>query len=92
MTHTLYREGTVESLLEDPEALKNILLYHVTSGQVLAKDVVALESAKTLNGQKLMIATDEGVMINDANVIKTDVMAKNGVIHVIDTVLLPQTM
>jgi len=82
-------EGTVEALLEDPEALKEVLLYHVVSGTVLAEDVVKLESAETLNGQKVAIHTEDGVKINDANVIKTDIMAENGTIHVIDTVLIP---
>jgi uncharacterized surface protein with fasciclin (FAS1) repeats len=82
-------EGTVEALLEDPEALKAVLLYHVTEGTVLAEDVVKLEKAKTLNGQKVAINVEDGVMINNANVIKTDIIAENGVIHVIDTVLLP---
>ena len=82
-------EGTVEALLEDKEALANILLYHVVSGKVMASDVVGLESAKMLNGQDVSIDTKKGVKINGANVVKTDVMAKNGVIHVIDTVLLP---
>jgi uncharacterized surface protein with fasciclin (FAS1) repeats len=82
-------EGTVEALLKDPEALKNILLYHVVSGEVLASDVVKIKSAKMLNGQSVSISTKDGVRVNDANVIKTDIMAKNGVIHVIDTVLIP---
>jgi len=82
-------EGTVEALLADPEALKQVLLYHVADGTVLAEDVVKLESAKTLNGQKVAIQTKDGVKINNASVIKTDIMAKNGVIHVIDTVLIP---
>jgi uncharacterized surface protein with fasciclin (FAS1) repeats len=84
--------GTVEALLEDPEALKQILLYHVVSGDVRAADVVKLRSAATLNGQDVAINIEDGVRINDANVIKTDIGASNGVVHVIDTVLIPQTM
>jgi len=83
-------DGTVEALLADPEALKQVLLYHVTEGTVLAEDVVKLKDAKTLNGQKVAIHTTDGVMINSANVIKTDIMAENGVIHVIDAVLIPE--
>jgi uncharacterized surface protein with fasciclin (FAS1) repeats len=82
-------EGTLESLLKDPEALKNVLLYHVVEGEVLAKDVVELESAKMLNGESVKITVDDGVMVNSAKVTKTDVLARNGVVHVIDTVLVP---
>jgi len=85
-------EGTVEALLADPESLKNVLLYHVVSGTVMAEDVVALESAEALNGAKLAINTQDGVMINSSNVIKTDISASNGVVHVIDTVLIPGNM
>ncbi|MFW5714507.1 MAG: fasciclin domain-containing protein [Brevefilum sp.] len=83
-------EGTVESLLEDIPALTDILLYHVVEGEVLAEDVVQLESAETLLGESVSIRVeDDMVFINDAQVIITDIMAENGVIHVIDTVLLP---
>lgn len=83
-------QGTLESLLKDPEALKNILLYHVVSGEVKAEDVVQLTSANTAQGQAVSVMVSEGgVMINDANVIQTDIMAKNGVVHLIDKVLLP---
>jgi uncharacterized surface protein with fasciclin (FAS1) repeats len=82
--------GTVEALLKDPARLKAILLYHVVSGTVMAKDVAALTSAKTLEGGTLTINTTRGVMINDATVTKADVIASNGVIHVIDKVLLPK--
>jgi uncharacterized surface protein with fasciclin (FAS1) repeats len=85
-------EGTLEALLQDKDALRNILLYHVASGTVTASEVVKLESAETLNGQKVTINVDEGVMVNGAKVIQTDVMASNGVIHVIDTVLIPETL
>jgi uncharacterized surface protein with fasciclin (FAS1) repeats len=85
-------EGTVESLLEDPEgALTEILLYHVVDGIFLAEDVVTLESATTLQGQDITITvTDDGVILNDTvMVIITDIQASNGVIHVINAVLLP---
>ncbi len=85
-------EGTVESLLlpENREQLTSILLYHVVAGSVLAADVVELDSATTLNGASINISVgDSGVMINNANVVQADVAASNGVIHIIDAVLLP---
>lgn len=83
-------EGTVEALLQDPEALTNILLYHVVSGEVMASDVVALTGATMLNGEDVSISVDDGeVMVNDAKVIATDILAKNGVVHLIDKVLIP---
>jgi len=82
--------GTVEALLKDKEKLTSILTYHVVSGKVMAADVVGLKEAQTVQGQKLAIKVGEdGVMINNANVVMTDVAASNGVIHVIDTVVLP---
>ena len=81
--------GTVEGLLQDIPKLKNILTYHVVEGNVLAEDVAKLDSAKTLNGTDLAIQAGDTVKINDATVVKADVTADNGVIHVIDTVLLP---
>jgi len=84
--------GTVDSLLlpENKDKLVAILTYHVVPGKVMAKDVVALDSAATVEGQSVSIsASDSGVRVNDANVVATDVMASNGVIHVIDTVLIP---
>ena len=85
-------DGALEGLLKDKEALKNVLLYHVVSGKVSSKEVVDLNQATTLNGSDLKIKTDDGkVMINDANVTGADVMASNGIIHVIDKVLLPPT-
>ncbi len=84
--------GTVENLLANPEQLKQILLYHVVSGNVMASDVVKLDSAKTLNGAQVAINVKDGVMLNDSNVIKTDIEASNGTVHVIDTVLIPAKM
>lgn len=82
--------GTVEGLLQDKEALTNILLYHVVSGEVKAEDVVKLNSASTVSGQDVMIKVIDGsVYINDSKVTTADIIASNGIIHVIDTVLLP---
>lgn len=84
--------GTVEDLLksENKEKLTAILTYHVVAGKVLAKDVVNLTSAKTVNGKELTInAGAEGVKVDNANVTKTDIETSNGVIHVIDTVVIP---
>lgn len=85
-------EGTVESLLkpENKEKLQAILLYHVVPGNVMAADVVKLSSAKTANDMQLAIIVDgKTVKVNDAQVIQTDIKTSNGVIHVIDTVLIP---
>lgn len=85
--------GTVESLLkpENREKLVAILKYHVVPGKVLAADVKTME-AKTANGQSVQIkVSDSGVTVDDAKVIKTDLIAENGVIHVIDTVILPKS-
>ena len=85
--------GTVESLLkpENKQKLTSILTYHVVAGNVKAADVVKLSSAKTLNGQSVMIKTLGGkVFINGATVVKADIATTNGTIHVIDTVLLPK--
>jgi transforming growth factor-beta-induced protein len=85
-------EGTIAELLkpENKSKLQTILKYHVVPGKVLAKDVVKLSEAKTAAGKKVEIETADGkVMINNATVIKTDIQCSNGVIHVIDTVLLP---
>jgi uncharacterized surface protein with fasciclin (FAS1) repeats len=85
--------GTLEELLkpENKKKLTGILTYHVVAGKVMAKDVVQLESAKTVQGSKVKITVKDGtVMINKAKVVKADIPCKNGVIHVIDTVLLPR--
>ena len=84
-------EGTVDALLEDPDgALTDILLYHVIDGAVKAETVVTLESATTLNGADVAIDASDGVVLNESvNVVVTDIVATNGVIHVIDAVLLP---
>ena len=81
--------GTVDSLLQDIPKLKKILTYHVVAGKVLAADVVKLKSAKTVEGTDVTIDASNGVKINDAKVATPDVAADNGVIHIIDTVLIP---
>jgi uncharacterized surface protein with fasciclin (FAS1) repeats len=82
--------GTLEKLLADKAQLTKVLTYHVVAGKVMAADVVKLTSAKTVEGSSVKIAVaNGGVKVNDANVVKTDVGASNGVIHVIDTVILP---
>lgn len=86
-------EGTVESLLlpENKDKLVAILTYHVVAGKVMAADVVNLTSATTVNGADLAIRVEDGtVYVNDAKVIKTDIKTSNGVIHVVDTVILPE--
>jgi uncharacterized surface protein with fasciclin (FAS1) repeats len=82
--------GTLEKLLADKAQLTKVLTYHVVAGKVMAADVVKLTSAKTVEGSSVKISVaNGGVKVNDANVVKTDVGASNGVIHVIDTVILP---
>ncbi|SDN72421.1 Uncaracterized surface protein containing fasciclin (FAS1) repeats [Halomonas shengliensis] len=86
-------EGTVESLLEEEnrDQLQSILTYHVVSGKIMAEDAMAADSATTLQGQDLTITTMDGsVMIDDATVIQADIETSNGVIHVIDSVLMPE--
>jgi uncharacterized surface protein with fasciclin (FAS1) repeats len=86
-------QGTVENLLkpENKSKLVQILTYHVVPGKVMAADVVKLSSAKTVEGSEVKISAQDGkVIVNDANVVKTDIKASNGVIHVIDSVILPQ--
>ena len=83
--------GTVEGLLKDPEKLKSILLYHVVSGKVMAADVVKMKTAKTVEGASIKIHVAGGqVTVDNAKVVKTDIVCDNGVIHVIDTVLMPK--
>lgn len=85
--------GTLDDLLkpENKAKLQSILTYHVVPGKVMAKDVVGIDSAKTVNGESLSITQKGGaVMVGDAKVIQTDILCSNGVIHVIDTVVIPQ--
>jgi uncharacterized surface protein with fasciclin (FAS1) repeats len=82
--------GTVEGLLSDIPKLKKVLTYHVVSGKVMAADVVKLTSAKTVEGSDVKIdASNGGVKVNNSTVVTPDVATDNGVIHIIDTVLLP---
>ena len=82
-------KADLDALLKDKAKLAAVLTYHVVPAAVMAKDVKAGE-VKTVNGQSIKITTDNGVMVNNAKVVKTDVAASNGVIHAIDTVLMPQ--
>ena len=84
--------AALNALLADPKALANVLTYHVVPGKVLAADVVGLDTAGTVQGQSVDIAVKGGkVFVDGAQVVMTDVMAANGVIHVIDTVILPES-
>lgn len=84
-------KATLDALLADKEALKKVLLYHVVAGNVMAKDVVGLKEAKTVQGSSAKVTVKGGkVMIDNANVVKTDILCTNGVIHVIDSVILPK--
>lgn len=84
-------EGTVPALLEDRKRLRSVLTYHVIAGEVTAERVVELDSAETVNGRSVRIRVDDDgtVRIDDARVVTADVKASNGVIHVIDRVLIP---
>jgi uncharacterized surface protein with fasciclin (FAS1) repeats len=83
--------GTVEGLLKDKAKLSSILTYHVVPGKVMAADVVKLDGAKTVNGQSVMIKVVDGkVQVDNATVTQADIETSNGVIHVIDTVLMPK--
>lgn len=83
-------KADLDALLADKAKLTAVLTYHVVPGKVMAKDVTALKSAKTVQGGELAIDTASGVKVGNATVVKTDVEASNGVIHVIDTVLMPK--
>lgn len=83
-------KAALDALLADKKKLTAVLTYHVVSGKVMAKDVGALKTAKTVQGGELTIDTTKGVKIDGATVIKADIEASNGVIHVIDTVLMPK--
>jgi uncharacterized surface protein with fasciclin (FAS1) repeats len=83
-------KADLDALLADKAKLTKVLTYHVVPGKVMAADVVKLKEAKTVEGQMVKIDASSGVKINGANVIKADVAASNGVIHVIDSVILPR--
>jgi len=83
-------QADLDALLADKKKLTAVLTYHVVPGKVMAADVVKLDSAKTVQGESVTIlVSDGGVKVDDANVVKTDIVTSNGVIHVIDTVLMP---
>jgi uncharacterized surface protein with fasciclin (FAS1) repeats len=83
--------GTLDALLGDKVALTDVLLYHVVPGKVMAADVITLDEADTVQGEKVAITVDgDNVMVNESQVIAPDVEGSNGVIHVIDAVLIPQ--
>ncbi|MCO5296188.1 MAG: fasciclin domain-containing protein [Fimbriimonadaceae bacterium] len=85
-------KATVQKLMKDKELLKQVVLYHVVAGEVTAAQVVKLSKATTAGKEDVMIKVVDGkVMVNNATVTATDIMASNGVIHVIDTVLIPPT-
>ncbi len=81
---------TLDAVLADKAKLTAILTYHVVAGKVMASDVMGLTSAKTVQGGEVKIDTAYGVMINNAKVVKADIECSNGVIHVIDSVLMPK--
>jgi uncharacterized surface protein with fasciclin (FAS1) repeats len=81
--------GTVEELLRDKAKLKSILTYHVVAGKHMAADVSKLHSLKTVQGQELKIQNESGVTVDEAAVVRADIVTDNGVIHVIDSVVLP---
>ena len=85
--------GTLDDLLkpENKDALINILTYHVVPGKVMAYEVFKLRSAATVNGEEVTITNDEGIKVDDANVTRFDILAKNGVIHTIDKVIIPNS-
>jgi uncharacterized surface protein with fasciclin (FAS1) repeats len=82
-------QGTVQVLLSDPPALARVLTYHVLPGRITSAQIVSNSEQKTVDGRVLTIAVNGGVTVNDATVIQADVEAENGVIHVIDRVLIP---
>lgn len=82
-------QADLDALLADKEKLTEVLTYHVVSGKVMAADVVSMTSAKTVQGSSLTIDASDGVKVDNATVTATDIKASNGVIHVIDTVLMP---
>jgi len=82
--------GVLEGLLADIGKLREILSYHVVPGKVMAAEVVTLHSAKTVQGRSLTFSNHSGVKLDDAKVIQTDIQCSNGVIHVIDSVVVPK--
>lgn len=83
-------KADLDALIADKEKLTKVLTYHVVAGKVMAADVAKIKEAKTVQGQMVKVDTSSGVRINGAKVVQADVEASNGVIHVIDSVILPQ--
>jgi uncharacterized surface protein with fasciclin (FAS1) repeats len=83
-------KADLDALIADKAKLTKVLTYHVVAGKVMASDVIKLREAKTVEGQMVKIDASNGVMINKSKVVKADIQASNGVIHGIDTVLMPQ--
>lgn len=83
-------QADLDALLADKEKLTEVLTYHVVSGKVMAADVAGMTSAETVQGSSLTIDASDGVKVDNATVTATDIKASNGVIHVIDTVLMPE--
>jgi uncharacterized surface protein with fasciclin (FAS1) repeats len=79
----------LDALLQDKDALTKVLTYHVVPGRVEAAEVIKMDKIKTVEGQSITVDTSSGVRVDNANVVKTDILASNGVIHVIDTVIIP---
>lgn len=82
-------EGTVENLLKDKEKLTEVLTYHVIPGTVMAAEVAKLKSIKTVQGNTITVHAGNGVMVDNAKVVQADIVCDNGVIHIIDSVLMP---
>jgi uncharacterized surface protein with fasciclin (FAS1) repeats len=82
-------EGTLDSLRQEPLKLKRVLTYHVLFGDVRSDDLAQIDEAPTVEGSIVAVEHSDGIKVNDAKVVQTDILADNGVIHVIDTVLLP---
>ena len=85
-------KAELDALLADKEALTAVLTYHVVAGKVMAADVVGLSSAETVQGESITIDTSSGVKVDGANVVQTDIETTNGVIHVIDAVIIPSAV
>ncbi|MBD2459494.1 fasciclin domain-containing protein [Oscillatoria sp. FACHB-1407] len=86
-------QGELDSLLQDPHKLKQVLLYHVISGDVRSDDLIEIDEAPTVEGTLVAVEqAEDGVRINDSRVLQMDILAENGVIHVIDGVLMPVIM
>jgi uncharacterized surface protein with fasciclin (FAS1) repeats len=83
-------QETLQAVLADKEKLTAILTYHVVPGRLMAADVVRSTQLQTVQGQSITVSTEGGVRVDDANVVQTDIEADNGVIHVIDKVIMPK--